>query len=413
MNSRIKLLLKKLVYFIIVILTLQVVKVVFNKLNFSYSFFFELIIIALQFLALLGFLFISLFQILLKKFTTVRKTWLIAWLLFIAQVVLMEGLCTYWLYHSNQIPGFLKNSYTYFYRLYLQTIVQFEDKASEYNSRLFYTLKPNASCIFSNPEFNTHIQANKAGFRDDDQSLSSPSVVCIGDSFTFGWGVEQENTFSQLLEKRSGRKVLNTGIPSYGTPREILSLQEFDRSCINYLLIQYCTNDEDENNSFIQNQYVLNVSSKEQYEDISKGYKINRQYFPARNFTLLGLIFLKQLINKVHYFFPVELDGAVKVETQSVKQFLDIVAKAPVDFSKIKVLVFHLDFPENMHPSFAQVADSLIHTPYYQSIFNNNLKAIDFSKKLIPSDFFILDNHINTSGHKKVADIIENELPNF
>jgi hypothetical protein len=207
---------------------------------------------------------------------------------------------------------------------------------------------------------------------------------------------------------------LNAGIPSYGTAREIIGLQEFDRRCLNYLIIQYCTNDDYENNSFIHDHFVLNISSKEEYEHISKGYKINRQYFPARNCTVLGLIFLKQLINKVHYFFPVELPEAeVMVNTQSVKQFLDIVAKAPVDLSKTKILVFQLDSRQNMHSTFAHVADSLIHTPYYQSIFNNNLKAIDFSKKLTKSDFFILDNHINAAGHKKVADIIGNELHNF
>jgi lysophospholipase L1-like esterase len=411
MKYRIELLLKRLVYLIIAILALQVVKVVFNKLNFSYSYFLELCTYALQSLTLLAFLFIPLFQVLLKRFTTVRKIVLIAWLLFIAQVALLEGLCTYWIYHSDQMPGFLKDSYTYFHRTYLQTFFQYDDKAFEYNGKLFYTMKPNISCIFSDPEFKTRVHANSAGFRDDDQSLNGPSVVCIGDSFTFGWGVEQEDAFPQLLEKRTGRKVLNTGIPSYGTAREITSLQEVDRGCLDYILIQYCGNDEGENQSFVQNHFVLNISSKEEYEQIIRGYKINRQYFPAKNFSLLGIIFLKQLINKIHYFFPVEVT-TVMADTQAVKQFLDIVAKAPVDFSKTKILVFQLDISASMHSKFAQIADSLCHTPYYQSVFNNNLKAVNL-EKLTQSDFFILDGHINAAGHKKVAAIIESEMRSF
>lgn len=412
MKYQIELLLKRLVYLIIVILTLQVLRVIFNKINFSYSYYCEIIVIALQFLTLLGFLFIPMFKALLKRFTQVKRTWLIACLLFVAQVALLEGLCTYWLYHSDQIPGFLKDSYTFFYKTYQQTVIQYEDDAFEYNGKLFYTMKPNVSCIFSNPEFKTHIQANSAGLRDDDQSLISPSVICIGDSFTFGWGVEQQNTFPQLLEKLSGKKVLNGGIPSYGTPREITSLTQFDRRNLSHLVIQYCSNDEGENNSFVQNDFVLKISSKQEYEHITRAHKVNRRYFPSRNFTFISLIFFKKLINKVHYLFSVD-EPVVKIDTASVKQFLNIVAKAPVDFSKTKVLVFQLDSRRDINSNFSRIADSLSHTPYYQSIFSNNLKVVDFAARFTKNEYFILDTHINAEGHKKVANILANEISNF
>lgn len=412
MKYRIELLLKRLVYLIIAILTLQVVKVVFNKLNFSYSYFLELCLYSLQFLTLLAFLFIPLFKALLNRFAQVKRPWLIAWLLFIGHMLVAEGVCTYWLYHPAQIPGFLNNTYTYFYKTYLQKNIQFDDGSFEYNASLFYTLKPNVSSCFSNMEFNTRIQANKAGLRDDDMSLHSPSIICIGDSFTFGWGVEQENAFPQRLEKLSGKKVLNCGIPSYGTPREITSLKQFDRSNLSHLIIQYCSNDEGENNSFVQNDFVLKISSKKEYADITRSHKINRRYFPARNFSLVSLIFLKKLINKIHYLFSVD-EPLVKIDTQSVSQFLNIIAKAPVDFSKTKVLVFQLDSRQFNNSNFARIADSLIHTPYYQSIFNNNLKAIDFAPRFTKNDYFILDTHINAGGHKKVANILANEIRNF
>ncbi|WP_207625808.1 SGNH/GDSL hydrolase family protein, partial [Niastella populi] len=408
-----ELLLKRLFYLIIIILALQVVKAVFNKLSLSYSYFFELCLSALQFLTLLGFLFIPSFKALLKRFTQVKRTWLIAWILFIGYVVLAEGLCTYWLYYPAQMPVFLNDTYTYFYRTYLQNNIQFDDVASEYNASLFYTLKPNVSCDFSNPEFNTRIQANNAGLRDDDMSLHGPSVICIGDSFTFGWGVEQENAFPQLLEKFSGKKVLNAGIPSYGTPREIISLRHFDRSNLTHLIIQYCSNDETENNSYVQNNFVLNISGRQEYEDVVRAHKINRQYFPAKNFTFLSLIFFKKVLNKAHHFFPVD-EQVDKIDITSAKQFLNIIAKAPVDFSKTKVVVFQLDSRNSINSNFARIVDSLIYTPYYQSVFNNNLKVIDFAGRFTKNDYFILDtHHINARGHKKVAEIIANELRNF
>lgn len=38
------------------------------------------------------------------------------------------------------------------------------------------------------------------GLRDSNAALNQPEIICIGDSHTMGWGVEQEETFPKLLD---------------------------------------------------------------------------------------------------------------------------------------------------------------------------------------------------------------------
>ena len=59
---------------------------------------------------------------------------------------------------------------------------------------------------FRSPE----IQANKSGLR----------ILCLGDSVTFGWGVEEEESYPALLAKSLNAEVINAGIPAM-KPRHI------------------------------------------------------------------------------------------------------------------------------------------------------------------------------------------------
>ena len=47
------------------------------------------------------------------------------------------------------------------------------------------------------------------------------SILVLGDSIAMGWGVNDYETFSYLLEKNLKMKVYNLGVSSYGTIREI------------------------------------------------------------------------------------------------------------------------------------------------------------------------------------------------
>ena len=62
--------------------------------------------------------------------------------------------------------------------------------------------------------------------------LSPPRVLCLGESLCFGWGVEFDQTYSQLVEEqlsmRTGKavEVINAGTPGYTTHQGLIQLQE-------------------------------------------------------------------------------------------------------------------------------------------------------------------------------------------
>jgi lysophospholipase L1-like esterase len=103
------------------------------------------------------------------------------------------------------------------------------------NSILVNELIPNFSQKFDGfmvklPE--TTITINSDGFRDKDYSVIKPNntfrIIILGDSFTFGTGVENWETYPEILENKlnylnNGVKyeILNFGSPGYATLQEV------------------------------------------------------------------------------------------------------------------------------------------------------------------------------------------------
>ena len=65
-------------------------------------------------------------------------------------------------------------------------------------------------------EYDVSIYANELGFRSRKtlRNLPADAIYVVGDSFAFGYGVEEEERFSSLLESYTGRSVANISIPT-------------------------------------------------------------------------------------------------------------------------------------------------------------------------------------------------------
>ena len=76
---------------------------------------------------------------------------------------------------------------------------------------LLLHLKPNLNLrITGHPEFRFTVVTNQDGLRDD--KLTTPQAfLAIGDSFTFGFGVEGEQSWPERLQDRTGLPVANLG----------------------------------------------------------------------------------------------------------------------------------------------------------------------------------------------------------
>ena len=100
------------------------------------------------------------------------------------------------------------------------------DQFWKYDPLLGWAHEPGQEGIFETPQFRTVVRINENGLRDRQHSYERPDdierVLVIGDSFAWGYGVEESERFSQLLEKSLDVEVINAGVSGYSTDQELL-----------------------------------------------------------------------------------------------------------------------------------------------------------------------------------------------
>ncbi len=86
------------------------------------------------------------------------------------------------------------------------------------DSQLGVRLRPEArQKIRFNDNPVSSIRINDQGYRGKAwPAATSDEIIVVGDSQVFGLGVEEEETFSAQLSERTGRQVINAGVPTYG-----------------------------------------------------------------------------------------------------------------------------------------------------------------------------------------------------
>src|SRR6185295_11181679 len=79
----------------------------------------------------------------------------------------------------------------------------------------------NVRVKFDTPEFSSNIKTNSMGFRDREftaKKSAGTRIVTIGDSFTFGWGVEAEESWPKVLETRLRSAGVEVEVANIGKP---------------------------------------------------------------------------------------------------------------------------------------------------------------------------------------------------
>jgi len=114
---------------------------------------------------------------------------------------------------------------------------------------LGWRYRPLARARHRSDDFDVTIAINAQGFRDEPFGAPTgrPRIVALGDSLTFGWGVEAEQGFTTRLEELTGAEVLNLGVSGYGTDQELLLWERVGRGLApRVVLLTVCANDLEE-----------------------------------------------------------------------------------------------------------------------------------------------------------------------
>lgn len=106
------------------------------------------------------------------------------------------------------------------------------------------------------------VKTNSLGLRDREYEFHNETtkrVLLMGDSFTFGYGLNEESIFGtkleMLLNTRPGKFcVINAGVSNWGTLQEILYAEDrFDLLKPDIVVLTFCGNDSADNDWFLRN----------------------------------------------------------------------------------------------------------------------------------------------------------------
>jgi lysophospholipase L1-like esterase len=100
-----------------------------------------------------------------------------------------------------------------------------------YHARLGWHHRPGQSGRFAKKQFDTSVTINSRGLRDREYPLDrvegKQRILVLGDSFTWGFGVEQEEIFTEVAETQFQHvEVINAGVSAYSPDQELLWLQD-------------------------------------------------------------------------------------------------------------------------------------------------------------------------------------------
>ena len=275
-----------------------------------------------------------------------------------------------------------------------RNIWQMQRDCIAFDERLIYIPKI-GECRFRNPEFDTTLHFEETGrHRNRTTSFKSEiGIVVLGDSFAMGWGVNDHESFANIIQDELQRPVYNLAVSSYGTVRELLRFQQshlIDK--VDTILIQYSANDLGENTN-IDNENAF-LEAKAQYQEVFSGLKpigdknvlksINRAFSfaiekPARHFRELVLRTKKEDQFSPHY-----------------QGLITVLKKFPGLLENKRVVVFCTD------------QDKLVGFPAGKDQTVGNIEFLGL--ELDANHYYIIDEHLNALGHRKVSKTLSHYL---
>lgn len=262
-------------------------------------------------------------------------------------------------------------------------IWQNDKNCSQFDVNLLY-VPVIGECSFSNSEFTTKLNFDndrRLNMIDDNIGSDEKIISILGDSVAMGWGVNNDETFSYNLQKLIEKKVINLGVSSYGTVREIkrLKLNKFYDQ-IDTVVIQYHLNDINEN----KNLDIRKTYSKNEYDKYFKG---------ANNSLNFSIHILKNYKKSLRLLFSHLKDQIFKEKNKETYHLAEHLENLE------KIINNNLD-------DIKEVIIFLIKEPHQNLIYDDDKRFKDFEFFIIEAKkehFFIIDDHLNKLGHKFVG----------
>jgi len=283
----------------------------------------------------------------------------------------------------------------------------------------------NVDAIHQTNEYSYRYRTNFQGFRGTKEYRINPKegvyrIVVQGDSVTLGYGVKDNETFSQVLEdmlikKGINAEVINMGVSGFGTAEELIQFNNVAKKYKpNLVILGYFQND-DKNNHVSKLYEVKDGKLHIKSEEFQPGI-----YFRDRISSIPFYNFLSQNSHLLTFFrnyfssyiwrqLSEEIPDHVKSKKSNEKasqltqlllnKYIEDVTKSGANLILLDIVNkrFQTDFPKNI-------------------IVNEKTKIVETSSEFISAKkngiklYYDVDSHPIAAGHQFIAKIIAENI---
>jgi lysophospholipase L1-like esterase len=299
------------------------------------------------------------------------------------------------------------------------------DRFWKYDALLGWVHEAGQEGIFETPEFRTVVRINENGLRDRQHSYARQNnierILVLGDSFAWGYGVEESERFSQRLEEALGVEVINAGVSGYSTDQELLW---YSNEGIKYetdlVILVIAGNDVGDNDRQLVNTiYYKPKFVIEEGQLVLKGYPVPETsaqgkfvyflsqrsalaYFLVQRYFDLLSFYARIKVNSVHANSPA---SDITVDGEPFKLTIALIDEIRnlAESRNAKFMIVATDRWWN-YPSGETYKDfvATMQSEGFLVLDVESLPGFDPEEMLIPDD-----GHWNQSGHEFVAEKIK------
>lgn len=299
------------------------------------------------------------------------------------------------------------------------------DRFWKYDALLGWAHQPGQEGIFETAQFRTVVRINENGLRDRQRSYNRQDgkerILVLGDSFAWGYGVEESERFSQLLETESGVEVINAGISGYSTDQELLWYKnEGIKYETDLVILMIAGNDVGDN----EQQLVSEIYYKPKFV-IEDGQLVLTNYpvpktspggklvYSLSQRSALGFFLIQRYFDILSLYGQIKgdldhvnsPDSSINAESKPFKLTIALVDEIRniAESRKAKFMIVTTDRWWN-YPSEATYEDfvTILQSKGFVVLDVESMSGFEAEEMIIPDD-----GHWNRDGHKFVANQIK------
>ncbi len=295
----------------------------------------------------------------------------------------------------------------------------------------------NTTYELTHPEYNMTITTNSFGLRDRDFTKEVPEgvyrILVIGDSFTFGIGVQNNETYPKIFELELNKdpsariEVLNVGKSGIG-PQEYLELLKHYSQVYDYDIVVvgfYVGNDVIDSKDPYINEGLISLLKKSRI--VTMTFNLVTR-LAQRNTSKVSNILVFNAKRAPQFFedsLLLESDDVKESMAQAMTYILDMGEYSQSHGKKMVVLVIPqaMQVDKKYHAFFSglgfDVRDEFLTNPRAQTVLDaflekNGIVYIDLLSDLKGHDdlYFLTDDHMNTKGQEFIGKVFAKKVLN-